>query len=87
MKNVMERIAIRHDIRRAIGKTVPVSGEGNAGSMSLPDGHELVDLEVYIDVDALLRAVGHKAMASKRGRSALQGSAVVVQATNRRRIP
>lgn len=69
-------------LRRRVGKCVPVTPPGT-GWMTVPDGYEEADIEIHVDVDKLVKALGLRAMESKSGRSALQSGAVVVKAVNR----
>jgi hypothetical protein len=65
-------------------KRVPVTS--GAGFTTRPDGHQIADLEIWVDIPALAQVMGARAMRSKKGISILQGGTVTVKAINRRKV-
>lgn len=61
--------------------------EGGRGYSLVPDGHEYADIEVSLDLERLLRALGPKAMVSKARKSSGVNGAIEVRAVNVRRVP
>lgn len=49
-------------------------------------GTAVADVEVWVDVDLLVRLLGSKAMGNKKGRSSLQSGAIVLRALNVRKL-
>lgn len=58
-----------------------------AGYTKIKVGEDVVDFEIVVDVDKLIRMVGHKANSSRKGVTKLQRGAVVVSVSNRVRRP
>lgn len=54
---------------------------------TVPDGFQLADIEIWVDTDALMKAIGYRVMRSKRGVSVLQGGAITLKALNLRKEP
>lgn len=75
-------------LRRDIGKRVDTfDGAGvKNGWTTKPDGYELGDIELVIDVDQLARVLGAKAMKNTGGRSSIAWGLVVAKVTKRQRV-
>lgn len=72
-------------LRRDLRKRVPL--ENGNGFTTVLDGHEFVDVEVVVDMEAIARRLGSRAAASKRDRSTALNGAVVVNVLRRQRVP
>lgn len=69
---------------RRIGKKV-ATADGR-GWTTIPDGSETADITIEIDVAALLKWLGPKAMHNKARKTKLAGGDIVVRAANIRRV-
>lgn len=69
---------------RAIGKKV-ATADGR-GWTTVPDGTEHADITIEIDVAALVKWLGPKAMQNKARKTRLAGGDIIVRATNIRRV-
>lgn len=74
-------------LRRDIGKRVDTTSNGGRGFTTVPDGHEIADVELTVDPDALARRLGVKAMKNTRGFSTIAWGLIKVRVTNRKRVP
>lgn len=72
---------------RDIGKKVATTSNGGVGWTTIPDGREVANITIDIDVAALLKWLGPKAMRNKARKTKLAGGDIVVRATNIRRVP
>ncbi len=73
------------DQRTAVYKVEPIVGPNTSGITSVPDGYAVADIEVLVDVRALVADLGLRAMRNRQGTAKLRG-AVVIKAVNVRRI-
>lgn len=70
-------------VKRDLAKSTEEKNEhGGYTYRSVKIGEETADIEVYVDVAALVQALGVKAMRSKSRRSKLQEGAVTLVACN-----
>lgn len=77
-------VHVLKNLRREIGKKVET--DGGRGMKTVPDGHELADVEISVDVDALARRLGVKAMRNKTGRATISWGLVKVKVVRRQRV-
>lgn len=74
-------------IRRDVGKKVETHHEGRVnGWTTVPDGYELADVELSIDLEEVARRLGVKAMKNKSGRASMMWGLVSVKVTKRQRV-
>jgi hypothetical protein len=73
------------ELRRARSKKVATLD--GRGWTSAPDGYETAKLEIEIDLDAIIRDIGERAMRSKRNTARGLSGAIKVKAVDRRREP
>lgn len=71
------------DLRRDIGKR----WETGTGFTTKPDGHELGDIELTIDLESVARLLGRKAMRNSRGKSTVMDGKIVARVVKRTRVP
>lgn len=74
------------DHRREVGRGVHTKTATSETYSTVPDGYELADITVTVDLAALARQMAVKAMKNTSGRSKCAHGAVVVTATNKRRV-
>lgn len=74
-----------NDMRRSVSKRVPTEGK-LTGYTSTPDGYELADIVLTIDLNAVIQRLGLDAMRNIGGKSIGLGGLIVAKATNRRRF-
>lgn len=55
------------------------------GFTTVPDGHELADIELVVDLEALARRIGIRAMRSKAGKSSMAYGLIKARVTRRER--
>lgn len=69
-------------------EVVPAQGNHGEGMRTVPDGYETADAELTVDVEALARRLGVKAMKNKGGRATIAWGLIVVRipTTSRKRI-
>lgn len=69
-------------------EAVPAQGNHGEGMRTVPDGHETADIELTVDVEALARRLGIKAMKNKGGRATIAWGLIVVKVpiTSRKRV-
>lgn len=72
-------------IRRQLRKKVPVSGEGSTGFTTVPDGYEEAVIDVDVDLAAIARLLGTKAMGNSKGVSKYLQGLVTVRVISRAR--
>lgn len=72
-------------IRRQLRKRVPVS-ESGTGFTTVPDGYEEAVVDVDVDMAAIAKLLGSKAMGSKRGVSKYMNGLVTVRVVSRARV-
>jgi len=72
------QLGIQRDVRVAVTKMIKT--DDGRGRRSVANGFLVGDLRIIVDTDALIRAIGEKALRSKGKRSQLQGGAVIVEA-------
>lgn len=66
-------------------RTRKVETDDGRGMRTIPDGSETADIELTIDLDAIARRLGSKAMRNKTNRASMMWGLVKVKASNRRR--
>lgn len=80
----MSRVhCFRGEYRIARGKKVATLD--GRGWTSAPDGYESATIELEIDIDAILRHVGERAIRSSRSRAGAMSGAIKAKAIDRRR--
>lgn len=75
-------------MRRDIGRradTHDANGKVN-GWRTVPDGYELGDIELVIDMDALMRVMGDKALRNTTGKATIASGLIKARVSNRRRF-
>lgn len=75
-------IEIIKGIRRELRKRQHLEN----GFTTIPDGYELADIEIVVDMAQIARSLGQKAMANKAGRSRYMHGAVIVNVVRRQRV-
>lgn len=76
-------------LKRPLSKMVPIDPSGQAGVSgytSRPDGFQIADIEVTVDLETIAREWGLRAMKNKSGMAKALHGDVVVRVSNRRRI-
>ena len=79
-------IEVFKGIRRNLARGVITKTETSESWSSVPDGYEVCDVEVIVDMAEIARTFGRKAMANKSGRSRYMGGAVIVNVLTRTRV-
>lgn len=77
-------IHVQKDVRRPMRKRVPL--ERGEGFSTAPDGYEECDVEVIVDLAALARHLGPRAMLNSKGISRYIEGNVIITVRNRRRV-
>lgn len=80
---MMAKEFFKHTLTIQRRKRVQATPPG-IGWTTVPDGDELVDISIEIDIDALARDLGTKAWRSRGGRSVLGGGMIKAFATEAR---
>lgn len=65
-------------------KTKRVATQDGYGFTTVDDGFIIADLDVHVDIEALVAAIGRRAIKSKSGKSILQGGAVTVRVASKK---
>lgn len=71
-------------VRRNLRKRDLSAGPGNF--RTIPDGHEIGDIELTIDLDLIARELGEKAMHNKTGRAVKFSGLIVARVVKRERF-
>jgi len=79
-------IHVQKDVRRDLKKRVTLA-DGSKGFTTEPDGYELADIEVVVDLPSIARRLGLKALANKSGRARYLDGDVIVNVVRRTRFP
>jgi len=70
----------RHEIRKK------VFTDGGRGMHHAPDGYELCDITLSVDMDKLARALAAKVVKNKTGRAVIAFGSCVAKVTKRNRV-
>lgn len=76
-------VHVQKGVRRQLRKRVAL--QTGTGFTTEPDGYEVADIEVFVDLAQIGRALGTRAMENKSGRCRYMEGAVLVSVLNRKR--
>lgn len=76
--------AVFQGVRRELCKRQDLS-DGRTGFTTVPDGYEVADVEIEVDLNSLVRRLGPQAMANKNGTSKYLHGCVIVKVLKRER--
>lgn len=76
--------AVFTGVRRDLRRRAPL--ENGVGYTTIPDGHEIADVEIIVDLPALVKRLGPQAMANKSGTSKYLSGLVIVKVLKRETV-
>lgn len=72
-------------VTRHLSRELRKKVETGSGFCSVPDGIEIADVTLSIDMDALCQVIGYRAMKNKTGKAKYFGGLIVAKVANRQR--